>query len=199
MEESSESASSPPPLPPPLPPVPPIRKGKSCKGCLYYSSVLKSKARHPVCVGISRSIPQVPDYIVGESELEAAKEGRNLSDFRYACVGYSLFLEKNKEDSPDRKENQAELPFCVGVEVLLDRKPSSQHVPAHSHKEEARSRTPEQQPKRPGLISGEDFVGKFWRNAGLVASGVAANLNKVGNYVKETVDDMLYPYRKRPK
>lgn len=40
---------------------------------------------------------------------------------------------------------------------------------------------------------------RFWRNAGLVASGVAANLNKVGNYVKETVDDILYPYRKRPK
>ncbi|KAF3332277.1 hypothetical protein FCM35_KLT01854 [Carex littledalei] len=198
MEESPESGSSPPPLPPPLPPVRPI-KGKSCKGCLYYSSVLKSKARNPVCAGISRSIPQVPDYIVGESELEATKEGRNLSDFKYACVGYSLYLDKKENDTSDKSENQAELPFCVGLEVLVDRRPSSKHVPAHNHKEEATSHPPEQRIKRPGLISGEDFVGKFWRNAGLVASGVATNLNKVGNYVKETVDDILFPYRKRPK
>ncbi|RWW35342.1 hypothetical protein BHE74_00059739 [Ensete ventricosum] len=33
-------------------------KGKSCKGCLYYSSRLKSNARNPVCVGISRTLPQ---------------------------------------------------------------------------------------------------------------------------------------------
>ncbi|KAK8916473.1 hypothetical protein KSP39_PZI022466 [Platanthera zijinensis] len=33
-------------------------KGKSCKGCLYYSSILKSNARTPVCVGISRTLPQ---------------------------------------------------------------------------------------------------------------------------------------------
>jgi hypothetical protein len=33
-------------------------KGKSCKGCLYYSSVLKSRGYNPICVGIPRSIPQ---------------------------------------------------------------------------------------------------------------------------------------------
>ena len=36
----------------------PPRKGKSCKGCLYYSSVLKSRGYNPICVGIPRSIPQ---------------------------------------------------------------------------------------------------------------------------------------------
>lgn len=35
-----------------------FRKGKSCKGCLYYSSTLKSKSRNPVCVGITRSLPK---------------------------------------------------------------------------------------------------------------------------------------------
>jgi len=38
-------------------PAPP-RKGKSCKGCLYYSSVLKSRGYNPICVGIPRSISQ---------------------------------------------------------------------------------------------------------------------------------------------
>lgn len=59
----------------------------------------------------------MPSYIVGETELEATKEGRNLKDFSYACVGYSVFLEKNNQSS-DLKDKQAELPFCVGLEVM---------------------------------------------------------------------------------
>ena len=38
-------------------------KGRSCKGCLYYSSVLRSKGRGPVCVGIPRAIPQGQDCL----------------------------------------------------------------------------------------------------------------------------------------
>ena len=34
------------------------RKGKSCKGCLYYSSSLKSNHRNPLCVGFTRSLPK---------------------------------------------------------------------------------------------------------------------------------------------
>lgn len=33
-------------------------KGKSCKGCLYYSSALKSNSRNPVCVGVPRTLQQ---------------------------------------------------------------------------------------------------------------------------------------------
>ncbi|KAJ3672430.1 hypothetical protein LUZ60_007151 [Juncus effusus] len=198
MEDSPESGGAPPPLPPPLPPFPPIQKSKSCKGCLYYSSILKSQARNPMCFGISRNLPQVPDYIVGESELEAAKEGRNLSDFKYSCVGYSVFLDKKKDDS-DKRENQAELPFCVGLELLVDRRSSTEKIPVHSHNKEAKSRASEARTTKLGTILADDFLGKFLRNAGLVASGVNKNLNKIGNYVKETVDDILYPYRKRPK
>lgn len=32
-------------------------KAKSCKGCLYYSSRLKADSRNPVCVGLTRSLP----------------------------------------------------------------------------------------------------------------------------------------------
>jgi hypothetical protein len=31
-------------------------KGKSCKGCLYYSSQQKSKSKNPTCVGFSRAL-----------------------------------------------------------------------------------------------------------------------------------------------
>ena len=33
-------------------------KGMSCKGCFFYSSVLRSRERGPVCVGITRALPQ---------------------------------------------------------------------------------------------------------------------------------------------
>lgn len=32
--------------------------GKSCKGCLYYSSLQKSKSKNPTCVGISRTLQE---------------------------------------------------------------------------------------------------------------------------------------------
>ena len=59
----------------------------------------------------------MPSYIVGETELEASKEGRSLTDFKYACVGYSVFLNK-KDSSSDQQIKRAELPVCVGLEVL---------------------------------------------------------------------------------
>lgn len=34
------------------------RKGKSCKGTLYFSSHLKSKGYNPRCVGFTRSLQQ---------------------------------------------------------------------------------------------------------------------------------------------
>ncbi|PIA55965.1 hypothetical protein AQUCO_00700345v1 [Aquilegia coerulea] len=107
-------------------------KGKSCKGCLYYSSIRKSNSQNPVCLGFTRTLQQVPDYIVGESEMEASKDGRNLTDFKYACLGYSVHLDK-KSSSADPKEKQAELPVCVGIEFLVDKQPvTADHVPAHN-------------------------------------------------------------------
>lgn len=61
---------------------------------------------------------KVPRYIVGESEKEASKEGRSLTDFRYACVGYSVYLDQ-KSRSTDAQEAQTELPVCVGLEVSI--------------------------------------------------------------------------------
>lgn len=65
-DRAEEAAPSPPPPPPPnrnpnpSSPAGPAGgyKGKSCKGCLYYSSIQKSKSQRPTCVGISRSLQQ---------------------------------------------------------------------------------------------------------------------------------------------
>ncbi|XP_051140715.1 uncharacterized protein LOC127258105 [Andrographis paniculata] len=185
-------------------------KAKSCKGCLYYSSQFKSSARNPLCVGLTRSLPTVPPYIVGQSEMEASKDGRGLSDFRYACVGYSLYMDR-KGQAADGKKAQNELPVCVGLEVLVDRSVHSiepESTPAHMHHKEDSSGLPQPQrrlPKpspatpKPSTSSGNPFLTRFARNAKLVANEVAKNIERAGNQIKQSLDDILYPYRRRPK
>ncbi|URE15422.1 hypothetical protein MUK42_10702 [Musa troglodytarum] len=198
-------------------------QGKSCKGCLYYSSLLRSDSRNPFCLGLTRPLKQVvPSSIVGESEMEADKEGRSLSDFRYVCVGYSVFL-NNKENTTENQENQAKLPFCVGLELLVDRKTSAaEHVPTHVHNKEGNImpqlflqsllRNLEDTLVYSQLIPihshreeakmvhspQNNFFSKFSRSAGLVASGVVKNLVRVGYSIKNNFEDILYD-RRRPK
>ncbi|XP_075653017.1 uncharacterized protein LOC142623475 isoform X2 [Castanea sativa] len=186
-----------------------VAKGKTCKGYLYFSSSLKSKARNPRCIGISRTLQQVPGYIVGQTEMEASKEaskeGRDLTDFNYGCVGYSVYLDRiGKDRVADNQGAKAELPVCVGLEILVDRRlsadePAPASAPAHIHNREDGRELPQPRRHRPAHSVGDDFLSRFTRNANLVASGVARNMRRVGNSIKETFDDVLYPYRKRPK
>nr|XP_043633801.1 3-phosphoinositide-dependent protein kinase B [Erigeron canadensis] len=172
-------------------------KGKSCKGCLYYSSTLKSNSRNPVCVGFTRSLPKVPRYYVGESEMEASKEGRSLADFRYGCVGYSVYSDMKSQ--PGNEDTQKELPVCVGIEVLVDRKPTNAiSAPTHAHSKDNHA-IPQPRVNKPTQSASDDFFSRFTRNANVVASGVAKNVRKVGNQIKDSVEDVLYPYRRRPK
>ncbi|RZC66541.1 hypothetical protein C5167_010238 [Papaver somniferum] len=218
-------------------------KGKSCKGCLYYSSVHKSKERKPLCVGISRTL-QVPSHIVGESEVEASKEQRRLTDFKYVCVGYSVHMDSKDKDpstNPDAgarnpsnpQGKRSELPFCIGIELLVDKRPAAAtatatagqapghvpgrapaHAPAHARKTEDGQPLSQPQPSKPPQQAAEEFLPRqvygvilcfftvtrlFTRNANIVASGVLKNVYRVGNYIKANVDDMMYPYRRRPK
>ncbi|XP_057499539.1 uncharacterized protein LOC130783798 [Actinidia eriantha] len=177
------------------------KKAKSCKGCLYYSSTLKSNSRNPVCAGITRSLPQpqVPHYLVGESEVEASKDGRSFVDFKYGCVGYSVYS-AGKDPSTNGKEKQAELPVCVGLEVLVDKKiKAAEAVPAHVHNREDAHGFPQPRTHKPAHSVGDEFMSRFSRNASVVAMGVAKNVRKVGNHIKERIDDILYLYRSRPK
>ncbi|PSS21368.1 Myocyte-specific enhancer factor 2C like [Actinidia chinensis var. chinensis] len=175
------------------------KKAKSCKGCLYYSSTLKSNSRNPVCAGITRSLPQVSRYLVGESEVEASKVGRSLADFKYGCVGYSVYSD-GKDPSANGKEKQAELPVCVGLEILIDKKiKAADAVPAHVHNTEDARGLPQTRTHKPAHSVGDEFMSRFSRNASVVAMGVAKNVRKIGNHIKERIDDILYLYRSRPK
>ncbi|KAL8474934.1 hypothetical protein ACS0TY_030643 [Phlomoides rotata] len=101
-------------------------KAKSCKGCLYYSSQLKANSSNPVCVGLIRSLPEVPQIDDGQSKkIDAYKNERKLGEFRYACAGYSLYFDR-KGDNSKGQATQTELPACIyGVAILMD-------TPVHS-------------------------------------------------------------------
>ncbi|CAL5371304.1 unnamed protein product [Camellia sinensis] len=142
----------------------------------------------------------LPRHIVGESEVDASREGRSLAEFKYACVGYFVYS-NGKDPTADVQETQAELPVCVGLEVLYDKKVNAaDSVPAHVHSREALvlhciSKALD--------IAGYNFRRltrcSFSRNASVVATGVAKNLRRVSNHMKRRLDDILYPYRSRPK
>ncbi|CAA0839217.1 Unknown protein [Striga hermonthica] len=161
-------------------------KAKSCKGCLYYSSRFKDDSRNPLCVGLTRSLPNVPPYIVGQSEVEASKEGRNLVEFRYACVGYSLYKD-HKGQAPSGQQPQAELPVCLGLEVLVDRRvnPSAEAAPnpAHVHNKGDGNDLPQRRTPKPTNAIGEEFT----RNANLVANGVAKNICKDPTFYRQLI------------
>ncbi|XP_023638303.1 uncharacterized protein LOC17886327 isoform X2 [Capsella rubella] len=170
-----------------------LEKGRSCKGYLYYSSTLKSKAKNPRCVGIPRTLRQA----------EASKEGRTLADFYYGCLGYSVYM-TDKDSAAIKQHTKTQLPVCVGLEILADRRAASGNtssVPARVQNRNDSRDLPQQQNNKPAPATNTEngFLTRFTRNASLVASGVMKNMKRVGNYVKETVDDSLDPYRKRPK
>ncbi|XP_062194514.1 uncharacterized protein LOC133897720 [Phragmites australis] len=183
-------------------PAPP-QKGKSCKGCLYYSSVLKSRGYNPICVGIPRSIPQVPSYVVDETKEEAMAQGHDLRQFRYGCAGYSMFVD-NRDGQGGESEGKTLLPYCRGLELLVDSRlverklSTAEKGPAYVSKDAA-TRSHQQGQQRPTDLARQEFLGRFKRSSGLVASGVAKNLNKTANYIKEYIEDIVYPDRGSPK
>ncbi|XP_022633741.1 uncharacterized protein LOC106777728 isoform X3 [Vigna radiata var. radiata] len=99
--------------------------GKSCKGCTYYSSTYKTKSKYPTCVGISKTL-QAPPFILGEADLAAMKEGCSLANFKYACIGYSVYLD-DKDSSADLQDKKAKLPLCFGLQVFVKPKGAVGH------------------------------------------------------------------------
>ncbi|CAL5063208.1 unnamed protein product [Urochloa decumbens] len=143
---------------------PPPRKGKSCKGCLYYSSVLKSRGYNPICVGIPRSIPQVPTYVVDEPKEEAMSQGHDLRQFRYGCAGYSMYVD-NRDGQGGESEGKTLLPYCRGLELLVDSRlvekklSTAEHAPAHVSNDAVTTHS-QQQEQRPAHLARQEFMGR---------------------------------------
>ncbi|RWV85020.1 hypothetical protein GW17_00053227, partial [Ensete ventricosum] len=82
-------------------PDPPTYRGKSCKGCLYYSSRLKSDGRNPVCVGLGRTLPQGPFAL---SVWEFCATARDRTVLPKSAIG-DRFLEKSIVDGRLKEKN----------------------------------------------------------------------------------------------
>ncbi|PIA57126.1 hypothetical protein AQUCO_00600096v1, partial [Aquilegia coerulea] len=174
------------------------RKVKSCKGCLYHSTLRQSKSRDPLCVGFTRTLPKVPEHVVRDLEMEASKKGRPLSDFKFSCVGYSVYLD-GKDSSADQTDKPVELPFCAGIQLVVDKIVSeADHGPVHANNEEDGDALPKPRPLKQPQSMGDGFLTRFTRNGSLVASGVSRNMHRMGRYIKDNVDDIFYE-RRRPK
>ncbi|OMO57012.1 hypothetical protein CCACVL1_26082 [Corchorus capsularis] len=103
----------------------------------------------------------VRGYVAGKSEAEATKEGRSIIDFYYACAGYSVYMSGNK-DSVNKEESKPQLPVCIGVELLVNRKSTtadtaSAPAPVHS-REDPEIRKP--QTHKPTHAEGDDFLSR---------------------------------------
>ncbi|XP_071739126.1 uncharacterized protein [Rutidosis leptorrhynchoides] len=170
--------------------------GRSCKGCMYYSSTLRSSSRNPVCVGFTRSLPRVPRYDVEESDID--DKVRSLADFRYGCVGYSVYSDV-KSQNGDGQETEKVVPECVGFKLLMTpRVTNTSSALTHAQTKDKHA-VPQPQPHLsspgPGQSASNGFFSRFRRNANVVASGIAKNARRVGNEMKESVYDILNPYR----
>ncbi|TYI56313.1 hypothetical protein E1A91_D11G201100v1 [Gossypium mustelinum] len=152
---------------------------KSCKGFLFYSSALKSHNRDPLCIGIPRSLPQ---------------------DFSFVCAGYSLFMSKN-EGSITKDGTKPQLPHCRGLaylQHLAPPNPNPASAPAHVHSKGDHG-VHQHQTRKSTYAVEDDFLNRFTRKANLIASRVARDMCRVGNNIKNNVEDILFSSRRPPK
>lgn len=191
---------------------------RSCRGCLYYSSVMRERGQNPICLGLSRSSEPQVYSVHNELDSEVVRNFRDSTYFKYVCTGYSAHREVSSNQSMQPIESPAELPYCVGLEFLIDRKPTRQVTPAETapltrsstyepperpHKEDSSNIMP-----RPsssigsmdvGGLSANEFATRLFRTSRLVASAVVNNVGRVANNVRSTIDKIFTSDQGRPK
>ncbi|PPD74256.1 hypothetical protein GOBAR_DD28824 [Gossypium barbadense] len=130
---------------------------------------------------------RVKSHNVGLAEVKANRNSAVVEDFSFVCAGYSLFMSKN-EGSITKDGTKPQLPHCRGLahkltlqwfqylQHLAPPNPNPASAPAHVHSK-----------------------GGFTRKANLIASRVARDMCRVGNNIKNNVEDILFSSRRPPK
>lgn len=176
-------------------------EGTTCVGLLYFSSSFYkkgSKNKHPLCVGLSRRVNIV--YKEDNSRKEVAKHGQALREFKYACMGRSVY--RNDQSAGD----SIRLPMCEGL-VMFAQVPNpegkdaankqgqlNQNNQQNSEGGRAMPRPPTQI-RPPSSVRGltpEEFGTRFVRSAGVVANALKQNVYRVGNNIKTMVEDIFH-------
>ncbi|KAK9948483.1 hypothetical protein M0R45_004056 [Rubus argutus] len=127
------------------------KKGKSCKGTLYCSTALRSKAKNPRCIGIPRTLPHVPHSIV---DVE-----RKYKDYCFVCAGFSVYLDQTGKEPAGDKRTATELPVCVGMQFVAGT-PLPAAAPTAAHALNKQDAHEVHQPRRPKRThsTGTDFL-----------------------------------------
>lgn len=159
-------------------------RSRSCRGCLFYSSFLRDNNQNPTCYGFSRSTPET---------YRTLEERQATKDFKYACLGYGIHKEAAGSGPPP--EGNGELPLCVGIEFLADRRPVGIH-PSEEEGDDVHMHNP---PARPRSAPTEDFTSRFSRSASIVATTIVNNVIRFAANAKTTVDDILGSNDKKSK
>ncbi|GBG72640.1 hypothetical protein CBR_g12214 [Chara braunii] len=147
---------------------------QSCLGCLFFSQGLYRDGRQPVCFGLKRKETDFVGYRptrVDEVERSGSSGGRDGSvqlDFRYVCVGYSIYgdgrgtgvtgVESDRKGGPEgtvvaggygeaKAGAAAYLPLCSGSEILLEKR-AELHPQQQQHLQKKRG----EDQKNEGLI-----------------------------------------------
>eukprot|EP00250_Pteridium_aquilinum_P032881 c4881_g1_i1 orf=406-987(-) len=180
-------------------------KARNCAGLLYFSSLRKSQAQNPLCFGLSRAERNAERYAVDKFKSDP----RALLNFKYACVGYSIYGDNKASSSTSNMEKHLDFPFCMGVEVLVEKRTASQGARDRhlNNKEDHEKKEVMPVTRRPPSSIGnpsssgtsEEFGVRFIHSAGLVAGAVVKNLSKVGNSIKTAATDIFHSDRDRPK
>ncbi|MCO5593882.1 hypothetical protein L7F22_047901 [Adiantum nelumboides] len=174
-------------------------EGTACTGLLYLSSKsAKNKNNRPLCLGLARQVNLV--YKGDNSKKEVAKHGQALREFKYACMGHSLYRNEQLANRlADGSIQESDLPSCEGLVMLEVRDGAKQGQLNQNNQPSNESGQvmprPPTQIRPPSSVKGvtpEDFGTKFVRSAGLVAAALKQNVYRVGNHIKTMVDDIFH-------
>lgn len=142
-------------------------------GTLYYSMAMAKKGRGPFCAGVSQAVRS-------ETQIEGVevRPSDALGDFKYACLGYSIYHAKGKNES-----GALQLPQCEGLEVLATTAaPEAENMlldeagPTRETQDTSPERIPRERPypwPTRNIVENDDaddrdFAERFVRMAGLI-------------------------------
>lgn len=74
---------------------------RSCRGCLLFSRSILEAGGDPVCIGFARSEPGR----VASRAHAGDKDVRPLTEFKYACVGYSIYRKQLQQQQQQQEQS----------------------------------------------------------------------------------------------
>lgn len=135
----------------------------SCRGCLLFSRSIMEAGRDPVCLGFART----DRYVTAPRAHADDKEVRPLTEFKYACVGYSVYKQQQQHGRPPSAASPTSSPASSSSSPAHPPPPGSPHA-------EGRAPTPMDTSQLP-MCTGLEVLALADAKAGDVARAPSAS------------------------